>query len=277
MSRKVLFVLSEWGYWGEELVGPLETFDAVGYQVEFATPTGKRPVALPPSMDPTYVDPPLGRPVVADEIAQKVKALDDPANPRLDQPINLKAWLPERPYWSSPKFIREMEAYYRQLEEVRDRDLSTYDALLIVGGSGPIVDLVNNQRVHDLILSFRQLGKPIAAECYGVACLAFARDLGDRKSILWNKHVTGHCLEYDYKDGTGFVGVDFNMGPPPYPLEYILRDATGPEGQFHGNVGKETSVIVDYPFITGRSTPDSYLTGQKVVDVLEKGLRRYGW
>jgi putative intracellular protease/amidase len=277
MSKRILVVLSEWGYWGEELVGPLETFDAAGYQVDFATPTGKRPVALAGSMDPTSVDPPLGRPVVSDEMAQKVKALDDPQNPRLAHPINLKDWLPERPYWSSPKFIREMEAYYRRLDEVRDRDLPQYDALLIVGGSGPIIDLANNQRVHDLILSFRQLGKPIAAECYGVACLAFARDIGDRKSILWGKHVTGHCLEYDYKDGTGFAGTDINIGPPPYPLEYILRDATGPEGQFHGNVGKETSVIVDYPFITGRSTPDSYLTGQKVVEVLEKALTRYGW
>jgi hypothetical protein len=36
-------------------------------------------------------------------------------------------------------------------------------------------------------------------------------------------------------------------------------------------------VIVDYPFITGRSTPDSYLTGQKVVEVLEDGLRRWGF
>lgn len=277
MARKILIVLSEWGYWGEELIGPLETFDAAGYQIEFATPTGKRPVALSSSMDPTYVDPPLGRPVVSDTMAQKVKALDDAANPRLDRPINLKTWLPERPYWSSAKFIREMEAYYKQLETVRDRDLAAYDALLIVGGSGPIVDLANNQRVHDLILSFRQLGKPIAAECYGIACLAFARDIGDRRSILWNKHVTGHCLEYDYKDGTGFMGTDFILGPPPYPLEYILRDATGPTGQYHGNVGKETSVIVDYPFITGRSTPDSYLTGQKVVEVLEKGLTRYGW
>lgn len=277
MTRKILTVLSEWGYWGEELVGPLEHFDAAGYQVDFATPTGKRPVALSSSMDPTYVDPPLGKPVVSDQMAQKVKALDDPSNPRLDHPINLKTWLPERPYWSSPKFIREMEAYYRELDQVRDRDLQQYDALLIVGGSGPIVDLANNQRVHDLILSFRQLGKPIAAECYGVACLAFARDLGDRKSILWGKHVTGHCIEYDYKDGTGFMGLDFNMGPPPYPLEYILRDATGPDGQFHGNVGKESSVIVDYPFITGRSTPDSELTGQKVVEVLEQKLTRYGW
>lgn len=275
--KKILIVLSEFGYWGEELVGPLETFDAAGYQVDFVTPTGKRPVALTPSMDPTFVDPPLGRTVVSEEMAQKVRRLDDPSNPRLDNPKNLREWLPERPYWSSPKFIREMEEYYRKLDSVRENDLQQYDAILIVGGSGPIVDLVNNQRVHDLVLSFYQMGKPVAAECYGVPCLAFARDIGDRKSIIWGKHVTGHCLEYDYKDGTGFMRTDFNMGPPPYPLEYILRDATGPDGQYHGNVGKETSVIVDYPFVTGRSTPDSYMTGQKLVEVLEKGLRRYGW
>ena len=99
----------------------------------------------------------------------------------------------------------------------------------------------------------------------------------DSVSIIKNKHVTGHCKEYDYKDGTGFMGVDFNMGPPPYPLEYILRDATAPEGRYIGNFGREVSVIVDYPFITARSTPDSYPCGEKVVEVLEKGLRRYGW
>lgn len=274
--KKILVVLSEWGYWGEELVGPLETFDAAGYQVAFATPTGKRPVALTPSMDPNFIDPPLGRTVVSKEMAEKVKKLDDHKNTRLNNPKNLKEWLPNRPYWSSPKFIREMEAYYKALDEVQ-KELEQYDAILIVGGSGPIIDLANNHRVHDLILSFYRMGKPVAAECYGVTCLAFARDLGDRKSIIWSKHVTGHCKEYDYLDGTGFMGTDLNMGPPPYPLEYILRDATGPEGQYHGNVGKEISVIVDYPFITGRSTPDSYMTGQKLMEVLEHGLKRYGW
>jgi len=273
-AKKILIVLSEWGYWGEELVGPLETFDAAGYEVNFATPRGRRPVALTPSMDPEFIDPPLARPVTSMEVARKTRELDK--SPRLDKPINLSEWLPERPYWSAPTFVRGMEAYNRALDRVQ-RDLEQYDALLIVGGSGPIVDLVNNQRVHDLILSFYELGKPIAAECYGVPCLAFARDIQDRKSIIWGKHVTGHCLEYDYKDGTGFMGTDFNMGPPPYPLEYILRDATGPEGAFHGNFGQETSVIVDYPFITGRSTPDSYMTGQKLVEVLENGLKRYGW
>jgi hypothetical protein len=29
--------------------------------------------------------------------------------------------------------------------------------------------------------------------------------------------------------------------------------------------------------VTGRSTPDSYLTGQKMVEVLENGLRHWGF
>ena len=110
-----------------------------------------------------------------------------------------------------------------------------------------------------------------------VAVLAFARDWTDRRSIIAGKHVTGHALEYDYKDGTGFLNTDFNMGPPPYPLELILRDATQPGGQYHGGVGRTISTILDYPFLTGRSTQDSHLVGELMVQVLEKGLRRYGW
>lgn len=275
MSKRILMVVSEYGYWGEELLGPLETFDEAGYEVDIATPTGRRPVAITVSMDPDYIDPPLGRSVTTAEVAEKVKALE--ASDRLDHPINLSELLPERPYRSSPNFLREQEAYFNEVDRVKAELLSKYDAMIIVGGSGPIVDLVNNQRVHDLILSFYQADRPVAAECYGVACLAFARDQEDRRSILRGKHVTGHCIEYDYKDGTGFMGVDLNMGPPPYALEYILRDATAPDGQYHGNVGKELSVIVDYPFITGRSTHDSYMTGAKVVEVLEKGLRQWGF
>lgn len=275
MTKKILIILSEWGYWGEELIGPLETFDKAGYEVTFATPKGKRPVALPPSMDPNYIDPPLGRSVTSQEVADKVKAID--SSPRLDNPVNISEIMPEMPYFSSNSLIRDLESYYKAIDKAEKEFLSKFDALLIVGGSGPIVDLANNQRVHDIILSFLRREKPIGAECYGVACLAFARELENRKSIIWGKRVTGHCKEYDYHDGTGFMGTDFNMGPPPYPLEYILRDATGPDGAYIGNFGKETSVIVDYPFITGRSTPDSYLTGEKMVETLEQGLKRYGW
>lgn len=275
MGKNILIVLSEWGFWGEELIGPLETFDGAGYDVDFMTPTGKRPVAISVSMDPTYVDPPLGRPVTSPEMAEKVQAIDSSA--RLDGPMSLRNLMPERPYHSEEGFLRKAEAYFKERDAKARALVDRYDALLIVGGSGPIVDLANNQRLHDLILAFYDAGKLIGAECYGVTCLAFARNWEDRRSILQGKHVTGHCIEYDYREGTGFMGTDFVMGPPPYPLEWILRDATQPDGAYIGNYGHETSVIVDYPFVTGRSTPDSYLTGEKMVEVMENGLRHWGF
>lgn len=273
--NRILFVLSEFGYWGEELIGPKETLENAGFILDFATPTGKRPHALPPSMDSAYIDPPLGKTVVSEEMAEKVKALE--ASDELDHPLSLQDLFPlDRPYMSSSDYLRSFEEYNRNIEKAAVF-CERYEALVLVGGSGPIVDMVNNVRVHDLIRIFHTADKPIAAECYGVACLAFARDYWLRKSLIWGHHVTGHPLEYDYLDGTGFYGVDFNMGPPPYPLEFILRDAVGPEGMFHGNVGKTLSAIVDYPFITGRSTADSYLTGELLVHVLRDDMKRYGW
>lgn len=274
MSRKVLIVLSEYGYWGEEFVGPLEVLDAHGYEIVFMTPTGKRAHALPPSMEEGYFDPPLDKVVTDERFARLTREVD--ASDRLNDPIDLSSWFPERPYFASPDFAHGLERYYTERDRVWE-DLKSYDALLMVGGSGPIIDMVNNQRLHDVILGFRHHQKLIAAECYAVTCLAFAREWTDRTSIIWGKHVTGHALEYDYKDGTGFLNTDLNMGPPPYPLEFILRDATGPDGRYHGGVGRQRSTILDYPYLTGRSTQDSHLVGELMVEVLERGLKRYGW
>lgn len=275
MSKKILAILSEYGYWGVELVGPLEKLEAAGYTVEFMTPKGKKAQALPPSYDTTYVDPPLGTCVTTPEAAEKVKAFE--GTNRLEVRRNLSEELPERPYFSTPNFLRAFEQYYADLKVAQEKLTGEYAALLLVGGSGPIIDMVNNQRVHDLILGFYKKNMPIGAICYGVAPLVFARDFNERISIIKGKHVTGHCIEYDYHDGTGFLNTDLNMGPPPYCLEYILADAVGPEGQFHGNFGKETSVIVDYPFITARSLQCSFEFGEQLVEVLDKGVKRYGW
>ena len=273
--KKILAVLSEYGYWGIELVGPLSRLEAAGHKVEFMTPHGKKAEALPPSYDQTYVDPPLGVCVTTPLAEKMVKEFE--ATNRLATCKSMAQYIPERPYYSRPNFLRELEQYYSTVHESTQKLLSDYDALFIVGGSGPIIDLVNNQRLHEIILAFYRAGKPIGAICYGVAALVFARDFNERKSILHGKHVTGHCIEYDYHDGTGFLHTDLNIGPPPYVLEYILSDAVGPTGQFHGNFGKETSVIVDYPFITARSLQCSFEMGEKLIDVLDKGLKRYGW
>jgi putative intracellular protease/amidase len=270
----VLVVLSEYGYWGEELVGPLDVMRDRNYELAFLTPTGKKPRALPPSMNENYLDPPLDMHVTSEYYARRTREVQESS--LLDNPISLREWFPERPYYSVKNYLRELEAYNDALDEAQ-ASLAEYDTIQLAGGSGALVDMANNQRLHDVVLGFYKLGKPIFAECYGVTCLAFARDWYDRRSIIWGKHVTGHPLEYDYKDGTGFVGTTFNMGPPPYPLELILRDATGPDGGFHSGVGRKISAIVDHPFITSRSTADSRRGGELLVEVLENGLRRYGW
>jgi putative intracellular protease/amidase len=274
MSKKILTILSNYGYWGVELTGPMVKLEEAGYELVFVTPKGGRPVALPPSYDTSYTDPPLGKCVTTPFDAEQVKSIKD--SPKLDNPINMSEWMPERPYYSSENFLRKLEVYYSILK-MRQQEFHEYAGLLLVGGSGPLLDMVNNQRVHDIILGFKQLDKPIAAICYGVACLVFARDFNERKAIIEGKHVTGHCIEYDYHDGTGFVGTDLNMGPPPYVLEYLLRDAVGADGAYHGNFGKETSVIVDYPFITARSLQCSHEFGEQLVNMLDNGLKRYGW
>ena len=275
MSKKILAILSEYGYWGIELVAPLTKLEEAGYTVEFMTPNGKKAEALPPSYDTTYVDPPLGTCVTTPLAAEMVRAFE--ATNRLEQTRNMAADLPERPYFSAPDFLRTFEKYFADLKTAQASLTEEYAGLLLVGGSGPIIDMVNNQRVHDIILGFYKKDLPIGAICYGVAPLVFARDFNERRSIIKGKHVTGHCIEYDYHDGTGFLHTDLNMGPPPYVLEYILADAVGPEGQYHGNFGKETSVIVDYPFITARSLQCSFEFGEQLVAVLYKGVKRYGW
>jgi len=274
-TKKILAVMSNRGYWGVELTGPMVKLEEAGYTLDFVSPTGERPEALPPSYDTEYFDPPLGVCVTTPEDAEQVKSIKD--SPKLDNPINLSEWMPERPYFSADKFLRAWEDYFRKVKQCQEEMTATYDGVLLVGGSGPIVDMVNNQRVHDIVLGFHRADKPIAAICYGVATLVFARDFNERTCILRGKHVTGHCIEYDYHDGTGFMGTDFNMGPPPYVLEYILRDAVGPDGMYHGNFGKQTSVIVDYPFITARSLQCAHEFGEQFVNMLDKGLKRYGW
>ncbi len=39
--KNVLFVVSEWGYWGEELISTLEACDKAGYKVDWVTPTDR--------------------------------------------------------------------------------------------------------------------------------------------------------------------------------------------------------------------------------------------
>ncbi|MER7281612.1 type 1 glutamine amidotransferase domain-containing protein [Dactylosporangium sp. NPDC000244] len=277
MSKNVLCVVSEHGFWAQELLLPVDRLEAAGISVHFATPTGAQPLPDGGSLDSSYVDPPLGRPVTSPEMGERARTTDWETYFKDRQ--SLAELLPVRPYLSSGSYIAAMEEYYDRRQAAWDAIVPRYDALLLVGGSGPIVDMVNNPRVHDLVLGFHAAGKLIAAECYAVTCLAMARELDDRRPIIEGRHVTGHTMEYDYTAGWAVSanGAPLVFEAPPFSLEYILRDAVGPHGRFHGNVGHRLSVILDHPFLTSRSVGESDLCGSVMVRALTEDLRVYGF
>ncbi|GGK99706.1 type 1 glutamine amidotransferase domain-containing protein [Mangrovihabitans endophyticus] len=277
MSKKVLCIVSEHGFWAQELLLPVDQLEAAGIEVRFATPTGAQPLPDPGSLDDTYVDPPLGRPVTSPQMGERARTTD--WETYFKDRLNLTDMLPVRPYLSRDGYLGALEDYYEARAAAWRDIVPHYDGLLLVGGSGPIVDMVNNPRVHDLILGFHDADKIIAAECYAVTCLAFARELDERRSLLAGRHVTGHTMEYDYTSGWAVManGAPLTFQSPPFALEYILRDAVGPDGQFHGNVGRKLSVVLDYPLLTSRSVGESQRCGEILVRALTDGLRRYGW
>ncbi|MFB9412295.1 type 1 glutamine amidotransferase domain-containing protein [Dactylosporangium matsuzakiense] len=277
MSKHVLCVVSEYGFWAQELLLPVDRLESAGIAVHFASPTGAQPTPDGGSLDSSYVDPPLGRPVTSKEMEERARSTDWETYFKDRQ--SLADLLPVRPYLSSGSYIAAMEEYYDKRQAAWDAIVPRYDALLLVGGSGPIVDMVNNPRVHDLVLGFHAAGKLIAAECYAVTCLAMARELDDRRPIIEGRHVTGHTMEYDYTSGWAVManGAPLVFNAPPFSLEYILRDAVGPHGRFHGNVGRRLSVILDHPFLTSRSVGESDLCGQIMVEALTQDRREYGF
>jgi hypothetical protein len=125
--KKILSVLSNYGYWGVELTGPMVKLEQAGYELVFATPKGARPIALPPSYDEKYWDPPLGTFVNSRFDVEQVKSRKD--SPKLDHPINISEWMPERPYFSVQNFIREWEKYFKIVRE-RYKELEQYAGLL---------------------------------------------------------------------------------------------------------------------------------------------------
>ena len=138
------------------------------------------------------------------------------------------------------------------------------------------MDIVNNQRVHDLILGFYNKKMPIGAICYGVARWSSRGTSTSASRSSWAKTSPAIALNTTTTT-TPACGDELQHGaaavhPGVHPL-----DAVGPTGAYHGNFGKRTSVIVDYPFITARSLQCAHEFGDRFVDVMTKGLTRSGW
>jgi len=251
MGKKVLVLATNYGTWGEELQAPWDALKKAGHKVTLATPLGKKPLPLAVSVDPNFVDPIINFATNPPDVCKRIKELTDGNE------------------WANPiKF--------------KDADMKDYDAIVLTGGLGAMIDMCNNYNVHKLLKDSVKQDKLTCALCYAVSALVFARR-DDGKALIYGKKVTAHPASWDFygpnwdftydlygatKDN---AGTDVHTPGFLWPVEHLVRDAVGPKGQCIANEKanrEHPEVAFDWPFVTGTSVESSIAYGNKIVEVL---------
>ena len=259
---KVVAVIPEHGYWSSELTLTDRVFRAAGYEVDFVTPRGERPFVYPVSLDTTFKDQAWNAAQVSDGEASLGELYNDRSTDdgqRLNAPRNLGAWLPSTP---RPHDDEDARKPFREKLAEGLREATEYAAMFIVGGAGAYMDLGGNTSVRPLIQLMVELGRPVAAICYGVAVLIQATDPESNVPLVWGRLVTGHSEQDDYTDYTADVVAEGqyspNYGSAVFTLEQMIKQYTGPSGGFLSKNGTPYMAVADGPFISARTTPDGY-------------------
>lgn len=259
---KVLMVIPEHGYWASELTLPDRAFRVAGYEVDYVTPRGNRPLVYPVSMDTTFKDQAWMAAQVSPAEAKLGELYNDHKSAdgkRLNSPRNLDAWLPPTPRPHDEESSREP---FREKLAEGLKEATEYAAVILVGGAGAYMDLGGNTSVRPLIQLMTALDRPVAAICYGVSVLIQATDPETDVPLVWGRLVTGHSEQDDYTDYTSDVVAEGVYGPDygaaVFTLEQMIKQYTGPEGGFLSKDGTPYMAVADGPFISARTTPDGY-------------------
>jgi putative intracellular protease/amidase len=133
------------GFWWAELSHPYWEFSEHGYGVDVASPDGGRLEA------DSWSDP------------------RDESRYSADDLLSLG-------FINSPEHVRLVE----QSKPLADIAVAEYDAVLLVGGQGPMYTFWGERRVHRLVASFYEAGKVTAVICHATCVLLNTRLSNDR-------------------------------------------------------------------------------------------------
>ncbi len=133
-----------------------------------------------------------------------------------------------------------------------------YDAIYIVGGKGPMFDLVVDPSLQDFILDMDKKKAIVSALCHGTIALANIKK-GD-KYLVENKSLTGLCNEEETMFGK--TASEF-----PFLLEdrLLLRGAKYKKGE-----AMLPHMVRDSNYITGQNPYSTTLVAEEIVKALGK-------
>ena len=167
ISNPAVSTTSGWpvGFWWAELTHPYFHFTEIGYEVEIFSPDGG---------------------------ACTVDAMSDPEDASQWQAEDVIS----RGYKHDPAFVKRV-ANTRIVDEI---DVSTFDAIVVAGGQGPMFTFDKAVNLHKKFAEFYEAGKVAAALCHGVAILRYAT-LSNGEPLVKGKTVTGFAnIEEDFAD-----------------------------------------------------------------------------
>lgn len=235
--RRVLIVASDpavsgqtgWpiGFWWEELTHSYREFTEAGYEVVIASPMGGHLEG------------------------------DDLSDPRDDRRLEADDLL-SLGFINSPEHMALLE----NVPALSEIHIDDFDAVFLVGGSGPMYTFVDNPDVHAVVRDFYEAGKVTAVICHATSVLLRAT-LSSGELLVKGKTWTGFATsEEDFSDN--FVGQQLQ----PFRIEDEARKL------------KDTNFIVQGPYtphavrdgnlITGQQQASASATARLVIEALGK-------
>jgi putative intracellular protease/amidase len=247
----------EGGGWGptgnylNETVVPMMALIDAGYGVVLATPDGTKP----------HLD----------------AASDSPVHFGGDKAAYSRA----KEFWAKYPAMNEVHV----LKLMVDEGLDEFAAVFVPGGQAPVIDLMQDQQMGEVLRHFHKQAKPTALLCHGpialVSALPHAREFraaliaGDEeKAKEWAKgwQYAGYNMTIFSASEEKWVENEILHGKMYFNMPQALRAAGGDVTT--GKVDFEPNVVLDRELITGQNPRSDHLVGAKLVEALDRAVKK---
>ena len=233
------------GNYLNETVVPSMALIEAGYEVTLASPNGTKPHIDPASQSAVH----FGNDAVA---YQKAEA-----------------------FWADHPSMNNV----RSLRSVITEGLEKYAAVFVPGGQAPVVDLMQDRDMGEILRHFHESSKPTALLCHGpialVAAMGNAREFraaliaGDdakAKQLAKGWQYAGYRMTIFSASEEKWVENDILHAKMYFNMPQALTDAGG--NVIIGEVDFAPNVIVDRELITGQNPRSDHLIAAKLLEVL---------
>lgn len=235
------------GQYLNETVVPIRAVISAGYSIVLATPNGTKP----------HID--------AASLSAQHFGGDE------------KAFAQAKTFYAEDPAMNKV----RTLRSVLDEGLDEYAAVFVPGGQAPVVDLMQDPEVGEILRHFHTQKKPTALLCHGpiavVAAMPLAREF--RAALVAGDTVKAAQVAKGWQYA-GYAMTVFSKTEETVIEDKILHgkmyfnmvDALTVAGAkvSTGNIDFIPHVVEDRELITGQNPRSDHLVGAKLVEALER-------